>query len=111
MDNVLTNSDSFSEEMKTFPAHVLLAMATNESATKYYRKAAVRLLLEHKSILADHPSLRELRMELREEDAAKQEVEAIVDNAMHEPEVTCPEPDKGPFQASVTTKSLFQNEE
>lgn len=107
VDNSTNKEDSFAEEMRSFPAQILLAMATNESATKYYRKAAVKLLMENKSPLVNHPELRELRLEIKEEATAKQEVEAIVESAVND---HCPEPDKVPFQASVTTKTLLQNE-
>jgi hypothetical protein len=105
----MENKSTPDAEIVNFPEFVLFDLARNESATKEWRRAAFILLLERKSKKAYYPELRELRFEIEAEQRAKQEVESLVESAVNDHR---PEPDSGgPFRTSVTTKTMYQDEE
>lgn len=58
-------------------AEVLRDLARNEAASKEWRKAAVELLIKKQHAFANHPELRELAYEIKAEEDARIEVEAL----------------------------------
>jgi hypothetical protein len=119
------------------PGPILRDIARNESASYEWRKEAVRLLLEKKLPEAGHPDLSLFVSEIRGEQEARSEVVAVVESAIEAPldgtQLTGdPSRDNqmvpdtalvsksqkkrkavqsaGPFTASVTTATMFQDE-
>lgn len=119
-------AEKIEDLVSKLPAQVLFDLARNESASKEYRKAAVRLLIDGGHRQAEHPELRELVLEIKAEKTAEHEVLEIAARAIEEPTETknaigiatlgpinnfeVPEPSSPPA-ASVTTKSLLQDEQ
>ena len=95
---------------------VLRDLGRNEAADRTWRKAAVKKLIEANHPYANHPDFRELRLEIKGEEEATHEVESLiaqvadkVTEVVQKVDKEIPkqaEEPKGPFQASVTTKSL-----
>lgn len=119
--SIVPSSTTQQENIKHLPAQVLFDLARNESASKEYRKAAVKMLVDAGHQKAQHPELRELFLEIKAEKDAEKEVESIVADA--EPEDHAPSSveditavplskadvdsaDFGYAKASITTASL-----
>jgi hypothetical protein len=66
-------------------AENLRDIARNESVQRSWRKAAVKLLLARKHPFVWHPELILMAAEIREELAAEQEVQDVVEQASEEP--------------------------
>jgi len=64
---------------------VLRDIARNESASREWRKAAVKFLMERNHPFANHPDMRELLAELVKEKEAELEVAAVVESAIEGP--------------------------
>ena len=90
--------------IEQMPASILFDLARNESASREYRKAAVRLMLKHGYPKTDHPELLLLRQEVEAEVAAEREVTDIVETAIEAP---LPAKEEfGALKASFTTRNL-----
>lgn len=93
----LSNRDPFednSAHLKTFPDHILLDIARNDSAQHPYRLLAVEILRARKSSKIKHPDIQHLVAEL------EIELEGI--------EFEHPAPSgPGPLTAGVTTATMF----
>lgn len=98
-----TNPQSQLDSIAHLPGDILLSLARNESVTKEMRKAAVRLMLQNGFPQYKHPELLSFVLELELENAAHDEVEAIVETAIESqiPSAT---------SASFTTKDMQQPE-
>lgn len=66
-------------------SEVLRDIARNESASKSWRKAAVRFLIKRDSPYQHHSDYKEIRDEILEEMKAEAEVRAAVESAIEEP--------------------------
>src|SRR5690242_4549031 len=98
--------DQRNEQLGHLPAQILLALARNEAATREWRKAAVQMMMD-KNFDVSHPDLSLLVLEIKAEQDAKQEVQAIVEAAAETDMDAEPgEPESGPFKASFTTDSM-----
>lgn len=64
---------------------VLRDIARNESASKAWRKAAVKFLVQRNSSYIWHPDCILIAAEIKEEQEAEKEVKAIVESAVEEP--------------------------
>ena len=93
--------DDHNAHLKPFPDSILRDIARNGSAPHDYRKAAVELLLNRKSPLAQHEDLREFVWEL------EAEMEGIQLEFPAPAEEVKQEEKPGPLRASVTTKTMF----
>lgn len=71
--------------LQNLTPEVLRDIARNESATREWRKAATKFLLDRKHPFANHPDVRELLAEILKEREAEQEVKAIVESAIEAP--------------------------
>jgi len=90
--------------LEEMPSNILFDIARNESASREYRKAAVRLMLKHRYPKTDHPDLLLLRQEVEAEIAAENDVQDIVEQAIEAP---LPAKEEfGALKASFTTKDL-----
>ena len=87
------------------PANILFDIARNPSASREYRKAAIRLMLKHGYQKTDHPDLFLVKQEVEAEMAAEQEVTDIVEQAIEEP-LPVKQEETGPFKAGFTTKDM-----
>jgi hypothetical protein len=103
--------------LNVFTAEILRDLGRNEGADRTWRKAAIKMLIEKNHPYANHTDFRELRLEIKEEEEARHEVESLVAQVEETPAVQKLEPAKvpeqakegepsGPFKASVTTKTL-----
>lgn len=79
--------------LQSFPDHVLLDIARNDSAEHRYRKLAVQVLIDKKSPRVKHPDIQHLVREL------EVELDGI--------EFEHPAPSAGPLVASITTETLY----
>jgi hypothetical protein len=91
------------DQLGYLPVQILLDLARNEAAPREWRKAAVQLLLDKQATQANHPDLALLVQEIKQEQIAKHDVQAVVESAMEEewdgaPTMTC----------GVTTANLQQ---
>lgn len=64
---------------------VLRDIARNESATRAWRKAAVKFLLDKDHAYANHRDFYDILAEIKGEREAEQEVKAIVESAIETP--------------------------
>lgn len=97
------------EQFGHLPGHILYSLAANESAEWRFRKAAVELLLELKSDLANKPELAVLLAEVKTDRYAKDEVTDIVETAIEsslDDHKSAENEESGPHKASVTTETL-----
>jgi len=69
--------------LDVLPAHILLDLARNESASYEWKKAAVRLMRKKGyDKQASHPELAWLVREIEKDEQAEQEVIAVVESAI-----------------------------
>lgn len=97
------------EQFGHLPGDILYSLAANESAEWRFRKAAVELLLEHKSKLIEKPELAVLLAEVKKDRYAKDEVTDIVETAVEsslDDFKSAENEDSGPHKASVTIETL-----
>jgi hypothetical protein len=106
------------DHLSTATSEVLRDLGRNEAADRTWRKASIKILMEKNHPYANHPDFRELRNEIKEEEAARHEVESLVAQTIEEPVVKrevvpdkeppkqAEEEPSGPFKASFTTKSM-----
>jgi len=115
------NNQEREEQISHLPGQILLALARNEAASLEWRKAAVKIMLENGFSEAKHPDIRIFLSQIKAEQDAKAEVEALVEGSVEEtiePElfepgttsrfhlsVEPPDENQGPLRASFTTKS------
>lgn len=101
------------------PGPILRDIARNDSAPREWRRAAVELMLDKKCPEVNHPDLADLLREVRAQHDAKDEVQSIVESAIEGPLDDMPDvveahesqrPVTGPFTASFTTHSLYQDD-
>ena len=110
------------------PGSILRDMARNEATPYAMRKEAVRIMLAKGYREAGHPELEKFVSEIRAEQEANDEVTSIVESAIEGPlpeahnlphvilDAKLPdsggfdEKNAGPFRASVTTKTLMQDD-
>lgn len=85
------------------PEQILFDLARNEAASRDWRKAAVEIMLDKNFPKVNHPELAFFVQEIRQERAARQDVEAAVESA-----IEAPLPEASTPRASVTTASLQQ---
>ena len=85
------NQCSPDNELAAMPGHILFDLARNECASREWRKAAAKLLLDKGFHQAAHPDLAFLVAEIRSERTAETEVEAVVEAAI-EGEIQQPKP-------------------
>lgn len=64
---------------------VLRDIARNDSASRSWKKAAIKFLMDRNHRFQHHPDLRELREEIIEEQEAEREVQAVVESAIEAP--------------------------
>jgi hypothetical protein len=67
------------------PGPILRDLARNEGAAREWRKAAIELMLEKGYPEVNHPELGALLREVRDQRAAKEEVQSIVEAAIEAP--------------------------
>lgn len=91
------------EELSDKPTAALMSIARNDSATREYRLASVRILNKtgRLSEVLRYPELTWLLDQVRNEQAAEDEVVDIVTQATEQ------EFEPGPLRASVTTATMF----
>jgi hypothetical protein len=99
--SVTENKQTAHDQIAHLPGEILFSLARNDAASPDFRKAAIELMLEKGCPQANAPELALLVSEVKRGQAAKLEVESIVESAI-EQEI----PNPGPFRASVTTTSL-----
>lgn len=102
-----SNEDKFyeqrNEQLGILPGHILLTIATNESAGMRWRKAAVEIMLEHKCAEVNKPEIASILAEVKKDRYAKEEVTDVVETA-----IESPLEEHGAQKASVTTQSLSE---
>lgn len=102
------------QELQNLPHNILRDIARNDAADPRYRKAAVRLLLQAGSHMANIPDLVSLVSEVKSEIQAEHEVTDIVEQAVEEPiqvHPAAPAQVFGAPSASFTTSSMFRDDE
>ena len=102
--SVQDNVQTVSQQIEHLPGEILFSLARNESGLPEFRKAAVKIMLDKGFKQAGHPELSLFVAEIRKEQEAEGEVEAIVEAAIEQPIPP------GPFRASVTTKTMQADE-
>lgn len=80
-------SDKTNAEITLEPLtnEALRDIARNEGASRSWRKAAIKFLMNRQSMYQYHSDFKELAGEIREEQEAEQEVKAIVESAVEQP--------------------------
>jgi hypothetical protein len=105
---------SMTDHLSVLTAEVLRDLGRNEGADRTWRKAAIKMLIEKNHPYMNHPDFRELRLEIREEEEARHEVESLIAQVeenpvvqkLDKPEQAPVEEPQGPFKASFTTKDM-----
>jgi hypothetical protein len=122
------------DQLSHLTGPILRDLARNESAPIEWRKAAIELMLEKECVEVNHPDFASLLREVQQHEVAaqgkaKEEVQSVIESALEQPldpiipparVVALPidprikfkpvPPERGPFQASVTTKTMTKDE-
>ena len=77
-----TNAEYFIGDLTP---EVLRDVARNESASRAWRKAAVKFLLDRNHTFVNHLDFKDLLAEIKSEREAEQEVKAVVESATEQP--------------------------
>jgi len=66
------------DNLNGWTAEVLRDLGRNDGADRTWRKAAIKMLMDKNHPFANHPDFRELRNEIKEEQAGQHEVESLI---------------------------------
>ncbi len=81
----MPENQSAKDSLQNLTHEVLRDVARNESCSKAWRKAAIKLLMYRNHKYQYLPDFRELKEEISEEQTAEREVKAVVEQAIEAP--------------------------